>query len=225
MARRLIAVWMAGVVAVTAVAAADDKELEMLAGKAGALKSYTFTVDQQPGDGRAVEGKYQAGQPVYFKADGLEFYRDGDVLVYQDGGRWQRTRTGTLSDPLRILAPSARVRKVATLPHEELARLAGDLTDVKKTAGKQKGTTLYTGTLTAAALKKWAATEVRSVVQEGTVKVSVADGQVTRYTVSLRLKGRLGNAEVDGTSERTVEVRDVGSTKVDVPAPARKALE
>jgi hypothetical protein len=204
----------------------EGKELQALARKAGALKSYTFTVEQKPGPGagRPVEGKYQAGQPTSFTAEGIAFYRKGDVLVYHDGGRWQRSRTGRLSDPLRILGAAARVRGVALLPHEELARLPGDLSAVKRAPGKA-GATLYTGTLTAAALKRWAPTPVRSVVREGTVRVWAAGGRIVRYAVTLRLKGRLGDAEVDGSSTRTVELRRLNTTRVEVPAPARKALE
>ena len=56
-------------------------------------------------------------------------------------------------------------------------------------------------------------------------RVWAAGGKVVRYAVTLRLKGRLGDAEIDGTTTRTVEVSEVGSTKVDVPEAARKALE
>jgi hypothetical protein len=216
------------VVLIARGAEADEvKELTALARKAGAAKSYTFTVEQKPGPGagRPVEGKYESGQPVYFKVEKIELFRKGEALAYQDAGGWHRSRTGRLSDPLRVLGATARVRGVRTLPHEELAGLGGDLQKVTKTAGKDKGTTVYRGTLTAAALKKWAPTEVRAVANEGTVEVWVARGNVVRYTVALRLKGRLGGAEVDGTSTRTVELRDIGSTKVSVPAAARKALE
>jgi hypothetical protein len=227
MSGRLIAAWLAGLLLAGGAAADEGKGLSAVAGKPGSMKSYSFVVHDKQGGatGKPVEGKYQGDQPVWFKAEGIQFFRKKDVLVYLDGGKWQRSRTGTLSDPLRILGPSARVRKVTALPHEELAGLAKDLTDVKKTAGKAKGKAVYTGKLTAAALKKWAPTEVRGVAREGAVKVETANGAVVGYTVTLRLKGRLGNADVDGVSTRTVELRDVGSAKVSVPKEASKALE
>jgi hypothetical protein len=227
MIRRLTALGLAGLLLAGVAVAGDEKDLAALAGKAATWKGYAFTVEQTPGPaaGKPLEGAYQAGQPVRFKADGIEFYRQGQTLVYQDGGRWQKSRTGTLSDPLRILGPSARVRAVAVLPHEELASLAGDLADVKKLPGEEQGATVYTGKLTAKALQKWAPPEVRSVAREGTVRVWASNGEVVRYAVTLRLEGRLGNAEVNGTSTRTVSLRGVGSTKVEVPDAARKALE
>jgi hypothetical protein len=227
MSRRLTAAWMASLLVAGTASAEEAKELGALLRKAGALKSYTFTIEEKSGGraGRPVEGKYQAGKPVYFKAEKIEFYKNGKVLVYLDAGHWQRSRTGRLSDPLRILGASAGVRRVAALPHEGLAVLAKGLTGVKKAAGKEKGTTVYTGTLTRAALDKWAPTEVRSVARSGTARIEVAKGRVVRCAVALRLKGRRGDAEVAGALTISVALGGVGSTRVEVPAAARKALE
>ncbi len=214
-----------GLFIASSIATAQANDLRDLARQAGALKSYTFTVEQKPGAARPLEGKYQAGRPAWFRSEGIEFYRKGTVLVYLDAGRWQRSRTGTLSDPLRILGPASSVRKVTALPHEELPGLVKDLEGIKKTAGKEKGSTVYTGTLTAAGLKKWAPTEYRGVAREGTLRIETSDGMVARYSLTFRLRGRLGNAEVDGTSTRSVVLRDAGTTKVALPAAAKKALE
>src|SRR5437763_1184925 len=98
-----------------------ERDLAAALRQAAALESYDFTVAERPGVGAgdAVECKYRKGQPLSCKADGIAFYRQGDTLVYERGGRWQRTRQGTLSDPLRILGASAKVRRVR-LPHEEV---------------------------------------------------------------------------------------------------------
>ena len=60
-------------------------------------EGYQFTIEES-GPGSGVTGKFQQGQPVSFRADGIDFFRQDDVLVYSDAGKWQRTRTGTLSD-------------------------------------------------------------------------------------------------------------------------------
>src|SRR4051812_30427938 len=111
--------YLLGTLAAIALSVDDDpaKALRQLtdAGR------YRF-VAREGGAGGTVEAAFQGAVPLHVKADGIEFFRQGDVLVYQDGGQWRRTRTGTLSDPLRILGASAKVRGVR-LPHEELARL------------------------------------------------------------------------------------------------------
>jgi hypothetical protein len=198
------------------------KELAGAARKAGKITSDAFQL-KEGSAARPVRGKYQKGQPLYLEADTIPFYLKGDVLVYEDAGKWQRSRTGRLSDPLRILGASAKVRRV-TLPHEELAGLAKDLKDIKKAAA-EKGATLYTGELKDEAVKKWAPSEDRGVTRGGTVRVWVRGGIVIKYEVRLRLKGRRGDAQVDGSAERAVEMSAVGATKVNPPAAARKALE
>src|SRR5262245_60013515 len=150
MTNRLLVACMANLLLAAGAGAEENKDLAALAKGAGGWKSYGFEVDQKPSAGRPVEGKDQQGQPTWIKAYGIEFPHKDKLLSYRDAGRWPRTQTGGESVPLRILGASARVRSVLALPHEELAGLAADLTDVKKTAGKEKDTTVYTGTLTPA---------------------------------------------------------------------------
>lgn len=207
-------------VALVMTVGADDDLARVLKPVTGA-ESYVFSLKQGPGPG--VEGTYQKGSPVHFVADRLEFYREGDTLVYRQGDTWQRTRTGRLSDPLPILGASARV-KAARLPHDELAEVAAKAGDVRKSMGKDG--TVYTGTLPEKAAKELARTEDRDLARSGTVTIRVdAKGRVSGYEISIELKGRRGNADVDGTVTRSVTVKDIGTAKVDVPAAAKKALQ
>ncbi len=98
----------------------------------GAAKSYRFTV-QDPG-GILVAGTFQKGAPVAFRVDDIDFFRQANVLVYRIGPTWHQTRTGTLSDPLPILAASAKVNAVR-LPHEELILLGKVIQNIKKSGG------------------------------------------------------------------------------------------
>jgi hypothetical protein len=195
---------------------ADADDLRDAARKTAEQPGFSFTVKDGPG--KPLTGAWQKGKPLSVLADGVPFMRKGDVLVYKDAGKWQKTRTGTLSDPLRILGPSARVRTLVP-PNEELARLAKAAKDVKKEKGG------YTVTLTEEASKAWVPPSERGVAKGGTVRVRVAGGMVTGYEVKVRLSGKRGDAEVKGEMTRTVELKDVGKAKVDVPAEAGKLLE
>jgi hypothetical protein len=190
------------------------------------MDCYAFRTEEQGGGpGPAVEGKYQKGQPAWFRAADVEFYRDGDRLAYRHGGRWLRSRTGILSDPLPVLAAAAAVRG-ARLPHEELAGLDGHLQDVGPAEGADRGGSAYAARLDAEAARVLARSEHRAVARGGTVRLWVdAGGHVTKYEIRIRLQGRLGDAEVDGTATRSVTLSGRGSTRVEVPAAARKALE
>jgi hypothetical protein len=210
--------------AITAVAVSlgDSRaDLEAAAGQGARADSYAFSIEERPA--KAVEGKYQKGRPAFFKADNIEFFRRGKALAYRQGGSWKRSKKGVESDPLAVLGASAKVR-AARLPHEELADLAKHLQGVKKTAQKG-GAALYEGTLTAEGAKALARSEHAGVARGGTARLwADAAGRPVKYEVTIRLRGRLGDAEVDGSTTRTVTLRAVGATKVEVPEEAAKAL-
>jgi hypothetical protein len=196
-----------------------------------ALRGYWFKVEEATGRGAgaAVEGKYEKGQAAAFKADGIEFFRAGEALAYKDGAGWQRSKTGTLSDPLRVLGAAARVRGTR-LPHEELTELARGLKGVKKMEAEAEGSTVYagvfTGTLDEEAAGKLAPASLRSVARGGQARLWVGlDGQVHKYSLTIRVQGTLGNAEIDGQVTRSVTLSDRGTARVEVPAEAKKALE
>lgn len=195
-----------------------------------ALKGYAFQIDEQPGQGSGgvFQGKYEQGKPIFFLADKIEFFKKGDVLAYKDGDNWQRSRTGTLSDPLRILGAAAKVRG-ARLPHEDLVELAKSMSAIKSVEEEPTSTVLagiYQGQLKEKDSRRLVAKSMEGVARDGQAKIWVGlDGQVHKYSLTIRLQGRLGNAEVDGKLTRTVLLSDRGTTKITVPDGAKKALE
>jgi hypothetical protein len=208
------------VLAALAAPTADDDLGKVISTVTGA-DGYAFTVRETP---RAeVEGRYQKDRPAFFKADRIDFLKKGDVLLYKRDDKWQQSKTGIQSDPLIVLGASAKVRG-ARLPHEELALLQKHLRDVKKV--EEKGQTIYRGDLAEEGARLLAKTEDRDVARRGTVRLWVDDkGRLERYEIVIRLRGKRGNAEVDGESSRTVTLKDIGATKVDVPDEAKKLLE
>jgi hypothetical protein len=194
--------------------AGDDlvKKLDAVRG----AESYSFSV--RDNTGLNVEARYQRGQPLFCKADGIEFYRKAEVLVYKQGENWQRTRTGTLSDPLRILGASASVRAVR-LPQDELAILGKALTAVKNAEG------IVTGDFNMDAAKKLARTADVELARGGSAKLWFdKNGGLAKYIITIRVQGKRGNADVDGVMTRTVTIGDVGTVRIELPAGAKKAL-
>jgi hypothetical protein len=202
----------------------DDKELAAAIEKTASLESYQFKVEGRAAQD-AVEGTYQKNQPISFKAEKIEFFKKGDVLAYKDGEEWKRTKSGVQSDPLRILSASAKARS-ARLAHEEAAILAKALKDAAKLDKKENGHTVYSADLTEEGAKKLAPIESQNVAKGGKAKLWVdKDGVVVKYSISIRLQGRQGNAEVEGTSEKTVTLSELGKAKIELPEGAKKALE
>jgi hypothetical protein len=207
--------------AALAAPAADDDDFAKALRAATGADNYAFTVRESGGG--EVEGKYQKDRPVSLRADRIDFFKKGDALVYKQADGWHKAKTGTQSDPLVILGASAKARGTR-LPHNDLAGLEKRLRGLKK--AEEKGQVIYSGELTEEGAKGLAKSEDRDVARGGTAKVWLDDkGLPARYEITIRLKGRRGNADVDGEVTRTVTLKDLGAAKVEVPDEVKKLLE
>src|SRR5262245_24712741 len=178
-------------------ASAGDDPAKALA-KTRELPSYAFKAYQDKT--LLVEGRYQSGRPVMFVAEKIPCVKKGNVVIYQDAGKWHKSRTGTLSDPLRILGAVAKVRQ-AVLPHEELANFDKAFTELKA-AGKGE----YRGDLTLDAAKRLVSEADRPLVKRGRASITVRDGLVRQYHFAVDIEGTRGNVEVMGTVQRSVVI-------------------
>jgi hypothetical protein len=225
MARHVVLI--AGVLLASGPAAGGEKGggLSAAVKKLSAAGSYAFTLGGKEGAGLGgtVEVKYEKGKPLYAKAEGVEFFKKGDAAVYKQGKSWVRSKRGTTSDPLRVLSALARVNCVR-LPHEELAGL--DKLIRKGGAVKEGDQTVTTAELTPEGVKRFVPPEHRGVAKSGTAQFWVDKrGVLTKYAVTIRLKGRKGDVEVDGMTTKVVTLQGAGATTVTVPEEAKKALE
>ena len=191
-----------------------------------------------------VEMRVKADAPTHLKSGDVEVYRKGDVLAVKDGDAWKRLDPpergqgggGRGERPDRRLMAAQMLRNVKA-PHEILKDLkSGSFKEVKR-EDAEKGR-CYSGDLTAEAVKSFAQRPRRGggggggndrpePVSTGTAKVWInGDGTVTKYEIHIETKMKNRNDE-DVTAKRTttVEIRDVGSTKYDVPEGAAKVFE
>jgi hypothetical protein len=187
--------------------------------EATSTEKYIFEVETR---NSKVDGRFRQGSPLFVRADGIEFFRQEKRLVYLQDGKWNRTRTGTLSDPLRILGATAKVQSLV-IPHEELARLSKSLRNLKKFT--EQGAVLVSGEFGEAEARELARSEDRDVARGGVARVWIDNGKVAKYQIAITLKGRRGNADVDGVAETTVTIRHPENASYAVPDEARKALK
>lgn len=217
--------------------AAPQDEIKAAAKKLGDNYSWKSTVENANGRGFGgpTEGKM---------ADGTTFIsmtrRDNTVeavlvstnkgaLKTQDGWRSLSEAAEDSGDGgFNWTAFTARMLQNHKAPSEEAVELAGQAQELK-----QEGD-VYSGALTEAGAKSLLSfrrgrggnndgPEISNA--KGSVKFWVKDGQLTKYeskvqgTVSFNGNDR----EVDRTT--TVEIKDVGTTKVEVPEEAKKKLQ
>jgi len=141
------------------------------------------------------------------------------AFTNQDGA-WQSAADAENEEgPGRFMAMFAR--NVQT-PAEEAAELAGFAKDLKKDGDA------YSGELTEAGAKAKLSFRGNNQVTvsnpKGSAKFWVKDGEITKY--EFKVTGTVNWDGNDYPNDRTttVEIKDVGKTKVDVPEDARKKL-
>jgi hypothetical protein len=189
-------------------------------------KSYAWTSEESPGVGGApVQARCEKNKPLHVIADKLECYRQANAVVYLGDQGWARSRTGTLSDPLRILGSVAKVRSLA-LPHEEAAILLGAKLAAKPNSWKQDGKTMkYVFALKDETVRKLTPMQYSQVTQEGEAEIWLEARNLVRYRIQIGLRGTIGNAEIDGQYVHVVSLSQIGQTTVVPPAAAMKLLE
>ena len=169
-----------------------------------------------------------------------EAVRKGDKVAVKDGDEWKTSEE--LSEGADATAQGGRgnraqglARRVqqAKLPTAEAQDLIG------KVKGLKKDGDTYTGELTAEAIKEMYTFRGRPGGQgggdanapvttglKGTAKFWVKDGVLSKYEshVEGKMTGGRQNRETEVNRKTTVEIKDVGTTKVTVPEEAKKKL-
>jgi len=213
--------------------AAQDKpgpDLDAALGKAAQMDNYTagIMVRKEGGSDPAmapIEFRVMPGAAIHLKSGELEGYRQGDVFVVREGGAWKRFEpTGDKG--------AGGYDKLAQIPapHEILR-------DLKSSSFKQirredtEGSRAYSGALTDDAIKKLMARKPGGAAGERTLPSAAAkiwvsgEGVVTKFELTFEYKAQPGKTDGEaGKKTKTVEFREVGSTKYEIPAEATKAL-
>lgn len=217
---------------VTLALALQSDELGQAVKKATEMESYAFKIDVQPGKGKKpplVEGKYQKDQPMALKSGSTEGFKKAAVVVVKDG-----------EDYKRVDKPKKAGKKGANpgvsfydvkMPHEELEGLDKGFDKVEKAAEKDGDCTVWSGTLLPESARKFGSTGSKAEVKgnytySGTAKVWInAQGVLSKYSYSLEIKGQNNKGEFTLHPQKTVELSEVGTAKIDLPDAAKKVLD
>ena len=171
-----------------------------------------------------IEGKTEKGGFTYLKGSvgetSYEVASKGDKMAVNYDGDWHSA--ADLGDDSRALQRLKALKK----PVEEAESLAGKVTELKKDSDG-----VYSGDLEAEAAKALFALLGRRAAEapsaKGSAKFWVKDGQLTKYEFGVRGKITVGGEdkrEVDISRTTTVEIKDIGSTKISLPDDAKDKL-
>jgi hypothetical protein len=171
-----------------------------------------------------TDGKTEKGGATYVKMtfgdNTTEFVTQGDKAAVTDqDGDWQ-SLTNLEKDsegPGRFL--SGMVRNYRT-PAAQVTNLLAMVKELKRDGDA------YSGNLTEAGAKELLTFRRGgdATNPKGSVKFWVKDGTLTKYEFAVQGKVDFGGNDVDVDRDTTVVLKDVGATKVNVPADAKKVL-
>ena len=168
-----------------------------------------------------TEGKLEKGGVTFFTLsfgdETTKIFMQGDrsAISNPDGGWNTAKELDSEEGPGRFVAMIVRIFKAPAAQAEELAGTVADL--------KQDGD-VYSGDMTDAGAKSQF--RFGTVTNpKGSVKFWVKDGQLAKYEYKLTGQADFNGNQIDVDRDTTVEITDVGTTKIDVPADARKKLE
>lgn len=180
-----------------------------------------------PSEGKTEKDGLSWMSITTFDENKMEFYIKGDkAAVKNPDGVWQSKAEATEGadefGPAMFVAGLLDNFKTPAVQAEEL---------VGKTKSLEKSGEVYSGELTeegAKGLLVWRpraggwTPEVKGA--KGTVKFWVKDGMLTKFVYSLEGKIVFGDDERDISRTTTVEIKDVGTTKIDLPEEAKKKM-
>ena len=167
-------------------------------------------------------GKTEKGGVTYFTLSFGDnttkfFLKNGQSAISDPDGGWATAKELDSDEggPGKFMATLARTFKV---PAEEAEELAGTAKELKEDGG------VISGDMTEAGAKSQF--RFGTVTNpKGSVKFWVKDGQLVKYEFKLTGHAEFGGNEFDIDRDTTIEITDVGTTKIEVPADAKKKLE
>jgi hypothetical protein len=145
----------------------------------------------------------------------------------RSGGRTQRNRSGGGSQSASTPTPASTVPRLPTAinyPHEELALIASNYSEMHFEGGVVSGKLTEFGAdqlLVPPATMKNAPDN-----STGTFRLWITDGAVTKYELKLTADQAPAGTNLKGSFSETitVELTDIGTTTVEVPAAAKLKL-
>jgi hypothetical protein len=223
---------LAFLLAVPAFAAEPKAELKDAIQKLREQPNYSWTIKQKTEGSESasrrdgsMEGKAEKSGLVLVKAasgdNAYEVAFKGEKVVVNYNEDW--------IEPSELPVDSGRIEErlkaLKITPVDQASSFATNTTDLKKDASGE-----YSATMPAeealAAFKKLGRRAADATEAKGTLKFWIKDGRLDKYEFKVQGKFTVGadKKEVDLTRTTTVEIKDVGSTKISLPEGARNRL-
>ena len=200
----------------------------------GDKPNYSWTTSTKEGDGSPgrvgpIAGKAEKGGLTYlsFEIGGIpvEVYVNGQKGAAKALEGWQTF--DEIAQTSGTAAAVVRYLRSYKAPGSESATLSGKVKDIKEAEG------VFSGDLKEEAAKELLERGARRREGQdppkvenpkGAVKFWIQTGALTKYEINIRGKVTAGDRESDVNRTTTVEIKDAGTTKLEVPAEAKQKM-
>ena len=172
-----------------------------------------------------TDGKTEKGGLTYVKLsfgdNTAEFVKKGEsaALTSPDGGWQSLTNMDSNQGPGRFMAGMVRNFKT---PDGQAADLAAAAKELKKDGDVYSSDLTEDGAKTLLTFRRGGAATVTN--PSGSVKFWIKDGVLTKYEFKVKGSVSFNGNDIDVDRDTTVEIKDVGTTKMDAPDEAKKLL-
>jgi hypothetical protein len=196
--------------------------------------NYSWTATSKEGDGSPgrvgpIDGKADKSGLTYLSfsigAVPVEVYMNGPEGAAKALEGWQTF--DEIAQTSGTAAAVVRYLRSYKAPGVESAALSEKLKDVKEAEGTLSGELKEDAAkelLERGARRREGQEPPKIANPKGSVKFWVQNGALTKYEVNIQGKVTTGDQESDVNRTTTVEIKDAGATKLEVPAEAKQKL-
>lgn len=219
----------------TSLLAADPKDSVTIAAKKLADKdnySWKQTTENAGGGGFGggkLEGKTEKGGYTWLsmsmRDNTIQAVKKGDKGALKGEEGWRSLSDALSGDPGPATFIARRVQNFKT-PAAQVQELAANVKDLKQDGEEFSGDLTEDGAksqLMFGGRPRGNGPDISGA--QGSIKIWTKEGLLSKYEVKVKGKVSFNGNDRDVDRTTTVEVKDIGSTKVEVPDEAKKKLE
>jgi hypothetical protein len=154
----------------------------------------------------------------------IEAVKKGDKGAIKTADGWQSIAEATSGDPGPATFAARRLQTFKA-PAAQIEDLAGKVKELKKDGDTYSGDLTEDGAKSQLMFGGRAGANAPEISDaKGSIKIWVKDGVLSKYEISVKGKVSFNGNDRDVDRKTTVEIKDIGSTKITVPEDAAKKL-
>jgi hypothetical protein len=230
----MVACLAALAVSLPAVQAGPKEDAIAAAKKLAASQNYSWKqkTENAVGDygGGGSEGKIEKEGYLWLtmtvRGDSIQALKKGDKGAIKLGQTWKSLSEASAGDASPSVAFARRLQRPFKTPAAQAEELVNSVQELKKEGD------LYHGEFTAESARTLLLFGGRSggtgpdvSNAKGSVQISVKDGLLSKYIIKVQGKVSQGGESRDIDRTTTIEIMDVGTTKIEVPPEAQAKLK